>query len=76
MFFMNIKDIEKFIEDNNITFDFENNPRFIDYIDTFPTVKNEQVDNMIHEVAEKMKELGKDKQILIVDSINGGLKEI
>ena len=73
---MNIKDIEKFIEDNNITFDFENNPRFIDYIDTFPTVKNEQVDNMIHEVAEKMKELGKDKQILIVDSINGGLKEI
>lgn len=66
---MNIRDIERYIEENGIIFDFDNNPKFIDYIDRLPCVSNEQTDKMIAEMAKEFRKLAKDKGIIVIDSL-------
>ena len=74
---INIKDIEKYVKDNNITWsDYENGPHLIDYIDTLPKHLATSEEDM-KKWASKIQEACKESKatLLIVDSINGGYKE-
>ena len=66
-----IKDIQKYIKDNNITSDIENEPRLIDYVDTIgikPMSKEKA-----EEIFDKLKEIIKEKgcKFVVVDSLSG-----
>ena len=66
---MNIKEIQQYIKDNNITSDFENEPRLIDYYGTIgvkPMSKEKA-----QEIFDGLKEVIRQKGIkfTVVDSI-------
>jgi ribosomal silencing factor RsfS len=74
---MNIIEIQKYIEENGaIYLDVEHSCRCIDYTNIFLTASSEQTKEMIAKFAEELKEAGKDKKFLVIDSLNGGLKEV
>jgi len=73
---MNIKDIERYVKENDITFDFDNS-NIIDYIPTLTHKKpmsKEDMEKWSAQIREAA--INCDCRLLVVDSINGGLKEV
>ena len=64
-----IKDIQKYIADNNITSDIENEPRLIDYVDVL-VAKKPFVTEQQKKAIEGIRQICKEKQLkfLVVDS--------
>ena len=67
---MNIEEIQKYIKDNNITSDFENDYRPIDYVDTIGlhAMSKEKAQEIFDELKEVIRQKG--IKITFIDSLN------
>jgi len=68
---MNIEEIQKYIKDNNITSDFENDYRPIDYVNTMSSVSpisKDRMKELINEFSKAVKESG--IKFVVIDSLS------
>ena len=64
-----IKDIQKYIKDNNITSDIENEPKLIDYVDVL-IAKKSPITEQQKKAIDGIRQICKEKQlkVMVVDS--------
>ena len=64
---MNMKEILRYAQNNDIFFDFDNNPRFIDYIDKLPVHNEADIAKIVKDLQKVCEEQG--TKVTVIDSL-------